>query len=108
MTTTARSLLIAKTAMNCSCYFLKIATFGITSNESTTSNILFLKNIRKVFRKCHYCVGCKVCEANCKFGNLSFDSEGNVIVSNHVNAADNVWILILDAMYINHYGYRKA
>ena len=26
----------------------------------------------------------------------------------HVNAADNVWILILDAMYINHYGYRKA
>ena len=53
-----------------------------TSNESTTSNILFLKNIRKVFRKCHYCVGCKVCEANCKFGNLSFDSEGNVIVSN--------------------------
>ena len=43
---------------------------------------IFLKNIRKVFRKCHYCVGCKVCEANCKFGNLSFDSEGNVIVSN--------------------------
>lgn len=52
----------------------------IISNESTASNIIFLKNIRKIFRKCHYCVGCKVCEANCKFGNLSFDERGNVSI----------------------------
>jgi len=52
----------------------------IISNESTASNIIFRKNIRKIFRKCHYCVGCKVCEANCKFGNLSFDERGNVSI----------------------------
>lgn len=52
----------------------------IISNESTASNIIFLKNIRKILRKCHYCVGCKVCEANCKFGNLSFDERGNVSI----------------------------
>ena len=48
------------------------------SNESTASNILFLKNVRKIFRKSHYCVGCRVCEANCKFGNLKFDINGHV------------------------------
>lgn len=53
------------------------------SNESTASNILFLKKVRNIFHKCHYCVGCKVCEANCKFGNISFDSEGNVSISDN-------------------------
>lgn len=48
------------------------------SNESTASNILFLKNVRKIFRKSHYCVGCRVCEANCKFGNLKFYTNGRV------------------------------
>lgn len=51
------------------------------SNEATASNILFLKQIRKIFRKCHYCVGCKVCEANCKFGNLTINTDGQVTVS---------------------------
>jgi phosphoadenosine phosphosulfate reductase len=51
------------------------------SNESTASNILFLKKIRKIFRKSHYCVGCRVCEVNCKYGNLKFDANGGVRIS---------------------------
>jgi len=44
----------------------------VASNESTTSNMQFLKKLRIVCRKTHYCVVCKVCEANCKYGNLKF------------------------------------
>lgn len=50
-------------------------------NESTASNILFLRKVRNVFHKCHYCVGCKVCEANCKFGNIHFNERGIVSIS---------------------------
>lgn len=53
------------------------------SNESTASNILFLRKVRNVFHKCHYCVGCKVCEANCKFGNIKFDDNGFVKISDN-------------------------
>lgn len=52
-----------------------------TTNDSTTTNVLFLKNLRKIFRKSHYCVACKVCQANCKFGNLSFGEKGKVFIS---------------------------
>ena len=52
-----------------------------TSNNATPANVLFMKKLRKILRKSHYCVGCKVCEANCKFGNLHFDEHGIVSVS---------------------------
>ena len=55
----------------------------LVSNEATTGNVLFLKNLRKIFRKSHYCVACKVCQANCKFGNLSFDENGKVSISDN-------------------------
>ena len=78
-----------------------------TSNESTTSNILFLKNIRKVFRKCHYCVGCKVCEANCKFGNLSFDSEGNVVYKSNLLIDEEEEVLeICDDLVVMDISYK--
>lgn len=54
---------------------------AIISNESSASNIVFLKNVRKVFRKSHYCVGCRVCQANCKYGNLIFDQYANVKIA---------------------------
>ena len=54
-----------------------------TSNESTASNILFLRKVRNVFHKCHYCVGCRVCEANCKYGNIAFDKNGIVTISDN-------------------------
>lgn len=53
------------------------------SNDSTPTNVLFLKNLRKILRKSHYCVACKVCQANCKFGNLSFDDKGKVSISDN-------------------------
>lgn len=52
-----------------------------TPNLSSPSDVQFLKNLRKVFRKCHYCVGCRVCEANCKFGNLKFNNCGIVSIT---------------------------
>jgi len=51
-----------------------------TENDSKVSSLLFLKNLRKIFRKSHYCVSCKVCEANCKHGNLSFDHDGKLTI----------------------------
>lgn len=51
--------------------------------NSTKEEIEFLKKIKRVFRKSHYCVGCRVCEANCKYGNLSFTSTGKPIISNN-------------------------
>lgn len=55
----------------------------IASNDSTPTNVLFLKNLRKILRKSHYCVACKVCQANCKFGNLSFDDKGEISISDN-------------------------
>lgn len=60
----------------------------LVSNEATTGNVLFLKNLRKIFRKSHYCVACKVCQANCKFGNLSFDENGKVSISDNCTRCD--------------------
>jgi phosphoadenosine phosphosulfate reductase len=39
------------------------------------------KKIRRIFRKSHYCVGCRVCEANCKFGNINFNSDNTLTIS---------------------------
>lgn len=51
------------------------------NNDTSASGVNLLKKIRHVFRKSHYCVSCKVCEANCKFGNITFQ-EGKPIISN--------------------------
>lgn len=68
-------------------YTLKIKNLNdnyiqiITTNDTKVSSLLFLKNLRKILRKSHYCVFCKVCEANCKYGNLSFDEKGQLSIS---------------------------
>lgn len=41
----------------------------------------FRKIFRQVFRKASYCKGCRVCEANCPNGSISFDG-GKVRISN--------------------------
>ena len=80
---------IIKIDNNSKVFCLEIKDLGngylqvITSNESTASNILFLRKVRNVFHKCHYCVGCRVCEANCKYGNIVFDDNGIVTVSDN-------------------------
>lgn len=53
------------------------------SNESRATNMLFLKKLRIICRKSHYCIGCRVCEANCKFGNLTFDNNETVKISDN-------------------------
>lgn len=52
-----------------------------TYNDNTPSRSLFLKRLRIVCRKSHYCVSCRVCMANCKYGNLSFDDNGKLSIS---------------------------
>lgn len=51
------------------------------NNLSTKDALEFSKKIRRVFRKAHYCVGCRVCEANCKFGNIQFGENNNLEIS---------------------------
>jgi phosphoadenosine phosphosulfate reductase len=78
------------------------------SNEPSVSNILFLKKIRKVFRKSHYCIGCRVCEANCKYGNLTFDEQNGVKISDKCVKCGQCLDIDTGYMYINHYGYQKG
>lgn len=54
-----------------------------TNNSNSPNETLFLKNLRIVCRKTHYCVGCKVCMANCKYGNLQFDEDGTLTISDN-------------------------
>lgn len=54
---------------------------AIVKNDKSKLGIEFVKMIRRVFRKSHYCVGCKVCEANCNHGNLKFDEAGHLHIS---------------------------
>ena len=54
-----------------------------TSNDNSAERTMFLKKIRIICRKTHYCAGCRVCKANCKFGNLDFDDKGVVSVSDN-------------------------
>lgn len=49
---------------------------AIVDNDKSKHGMEYLKMIRRVFRKSHYCVGCKVCEANCNHGSLKFDVAG--------------------------------
>lgn len=57
--------------------YLRISTY----NDNTPSRTLFLKKLRIVCRKSHYCVSCHVCMANCKYGNLHFDEKGKLTIS---------------------------
>ena len=50
---------------------------------NSPSDTMFLRKIRVVCRKSHYCVGCRVCMANCKNGNLLFDDNGSLSISNN-------------------------
>jgi len=52
--------------------YLQVATLFDNSPATT----LFMKNLRIICRKSHYCVSCNVCTANCKFGNLHFREDG--------------------------------
>ena len=45
------------------------------------------KLFRQVFRKSAYCVGCKVCEANCKNGKLTFEN-GKVKIDDCLHCGD--------------------
>lgn len=42
---------------------------------------LFGRRFKQVFRKAAYCVACKVCQVNCRRGNIFFDSNGKVSLS---------------------------
>lgn len=54
-----------------------------TQNGNSPADSMFLKKIRVVCRKSHYCVGCRVCMANCKYGNLTFGEKGNLTISDN-------------------------
>lgn len=54
-----------------------------TQNGNSPSDSLFIKKIRIICRKSHYCIGCRVCMANCKYGNLQFDEKGSLKISDN-------------------------
>lgn len=43
----------------------------------------FFKRFRRIFRKAHYCVACQVCQANCKHGNLIFNEDNTLKISDN-------------------------
>lgn len=75
-------------------YHGEILSFNVISIDSSYSSVSidcqqikntsdFLKKFRRVFRKSHYCVGCEVCSANCRYGNINFDNKGTVSISDN-------------------------
>lgn len=43
-------------------------------NDTFKKSPSFVKHLKNVFRKASTCTGCRVCEADCPFGNLSFEN----------------------------------
>ena len=59
--------------------------YSVSIKESLLkSNPTFGKLFRQVFRKSTYCIGCRVCETNCRRGCISF-SNGNVAIDNCIH-----------------------
>lgn len=52
-------------------------TFTVNIGSNTKSDIYFMSALKTVLRKSAYCIGCRVCEANCPNGFISFN-KGNV------------------------------
>lgn len=49
-------------------------TFEIPILTNTKSDIYFMSALKNVFRKTAYCIGCKVCEANCPNGYITMEN----------------------------------
>lgn len=66
-------------------YHIEIAenTNGLTATvvigKNTQKDIYFMSELKTVFRKTAYCIGCRVCEANCPHGFISM-KDGRVTI----------------------------
>ena len=66
-------------------YHIEIAenTNGLTATvvigKNTQKDIYFMSELKTVFRKAAYCIGCRVCEANCPHGFISM-KDGHVTI----------------------------
>lgn len=66
-------------------YHIEIAenTDGLTATvvigTNTQKDIYFMSELKTVFRKTAYCIGCRVCEANCPHGFISM-KDGHVTI----------------------------
>lgn len=56
--------------------------FTVNIGSNTKSDIYFMSALKTVMRKTAYCIGCRVCEANCPNGFISM-SNGTVCVPIH-------------------------
>ncbi|MDD6058950.1 MAG: phosphoadenosine phosphosulfate reductase family protein [Ruminococcus sp.] len=71
-------------------YHEAIISFDVDESDNTVKvfvsakvckeNAEFVKLLKNVFRKAACCVGCKECQADCPYGNLTFEN-GEVIIS---------------------------
>lgn len=46
-------------------------TASVVIGKNTQKDIYFMSELKIVFRKSAYCIGCRVCEANCPYGFIS-------------------------------------
>lgn len=53
--------------------------FTVYVGENTKSDICFISELKTVLRKTAYCIGCKVCEANCPNGFITMKN-GKVLI----------------------------
>lgn len=60
---------------------LKDGRYEIKIEDQSKTHLEFFKRFRRICRKSHYCVSCRVCEANCKYGNLKFSKDGILSIS---------------------------
>jgi phosphoadenosine phosphosulfate reductase len=55
--------------------------FVVNIGTNTKTDIYFMSDFKTVMRKSAYCIGCRVCEANCPNGYITMESE-NVHIDN--------------------------
>ena len=52
----------------------------VFDDELVKKHPTYFKNVKNAFKKSHSCVGCRYCEANCPFGNITFE-DGEVKIN---------------------------
>ena len=66
------------------CFTVSVTKDGykkfVFDEEAAKSNPTLFKAIKNVLKKCHTCIACRYCEANCPYGNISFVN-GKVSIS---------------------------
>lgn len=86
----------------------KDSSYLLTIQDLSKTETEFFKRFRRIFRKSHYCVSCRVCEANCKHGNILFNENKRIHISDNCTQCGdcleigNTGCLVYKSLWLSH------